>query len=259
MERIHLVHSYIQNPQHPIAIGVIGAGGTGSQVVQQLARIHATLKAMNHPGLNVQLIDDDIVTEANLGRQLFSECDIGRNKASVIIERINRFYGTNWGYSNSRIDSTYGLSVNIVISCVDNMKTRRSIDKIVKRYSKINIYQDAQQHLLYWFDFGNGATFGQVFIQEGKSEKKEFCNGEKLHVQLKSIKKMFPKFLLQKDKPSEPSCSVAEAITRQDLFVNTLLSQVGCQLLWKMFKEGYLDCNGAFLNVDTLLIKKIKL
>lgn len=258
MERIHLVHSYIQNPQHPIAIGVIGAGGTGSQVVQQLARIHATLKAMNHQGLNVQLIDDDIVTEANLGRQLFSECDIGRNKASVIIERINRFYGTDWNFSDRRIDSSCGLPVNIVISCVDNMVSRRNINRIVKEYNKQNDYH-AQRNLLYWFDFGNGATFGQVFIQEINSEKKEFSSDGKLHVQLKSIKEMFPKFLLQADKKSEPSCSVAEAISRQDLFVNTLLSQVGCQLLWKMFKEGYLDCNGAFLNVDTLLIKKIKL
>jgi PRTRC genetic system ThiF family protein len=259
MGRVHLVHSYIQNPQHPVTIAVIGAGGTGSQVVQQLGRIHATLKAINHPGLKVSLIDDDIVTEANLGRQLFSKCDVGRNKAHVIIERINRFYGTNWDCYDKRIDYNSPFKTNITISCVDNMTTRRAIEKLCNFHTKGKHYRDDQAEPLYWIDFGNGPDYGQVLIQELRSEKKSFNDGNNEHVQLKSIKKMFPKFLLQKDKPSEPSCSVAEAISRQDLFTNTLLSQVGCSLLWNMFKNGLIDCNGAFVNVSNLSVKKIKL
>lgn len=40
------------------------------------------------------------------------------------------------------------------------------------------------------------------------------------------------------EKDSEPSCSLAEALERQDLYINSILAQVGCDILWRMFKEG---------------------
>ena len=64
MKRIHYIDNYLINPQHPVTVNLIGAGGTGSQVLTGLARLDVTLRALGHPGLFVTLYDPDIVTEA---------------------------------------------------------------------------------------------------------------------------------------------------------------------------------------------------
>lgn len=49
MKRVHYIHNYLLNPQHPVTVDLIGAGGTGSQVLTNLARLDVTLRALN-PG-----------------------------------------------------------------------------------------------------------------------------------------------------------------------------------------------------------------
>ena len=41
-----------------------------------------------------------------------------------------------------------------------------------------------------------------------------------------------------KEKDSGPSCSLAEALQKQDLFINSMLAQTGCDILWRMLREG---------------------
>ena len=96
MKRVHYIDNYLINPQHPVTVNLIGAGGTGSQVLTGLARLDVTLRALGHPGLFVTLYDPDIVTEANIGRQLFGYSDMGLNKAQCLITRINNFFGNDW-------------------------------------------------------------------------------------------------------------------------------------------------------------------
>src|SRR5580704_2115494 len=93
---VHFIDNYLINPTNPVSINLIGTGGTGSQMLSALARINQSLIALQHPGLCVKAFDDDKVSEANLGRQLFSQSEIGLNKAAVLVNRLNRFFGTNW-------------------------------------------------------------------------------------------------------------------------------------------------------------------
>ena len=93
MNKIHYTEPYLLSPQHPVTIFVIGAGGTGSQVITNLARMNMALQAIGHPGLHVTVFDPDTVTEANIGRQLFSDSELGEGKASALVTRINRFFG----------------------------------------------------------------------------------------------------------------------------------------------------------------------
>ena len=83
MRKIHYTDQYLLNPYHPVTVFVIGAGGTGSQVVTCLARMGMALQALGHPGLHVTVFDPDTVTGANIGRQLFSEAETGLNKAGA--------------------------------------------------------------------------------------------------------------------------------------------------------------------------------
>ena len=81
MKKIHFTDRYLLNPHHPVTVFVIGAGGTGSQVITNLARMSMALQALGHPGLHVTVFDPDTVSQANIGRQLFSETELGLNKA----------------------------------------------------------------------------------------------------------------------------------------------------------------------------------
>lgn len=80
MRKIHFTDKYLLSPYHPVTVLVAGAGGTGSQVITSLARMSVALQALGHPGLHLTAFDPDTVTEANIGRQLFSETELGLNQ-----------------------------------------------------------------------------------------------------------------------------------------------------------------------------------
>ena len=50
MKKIHYTDNYLLKPYHPVTIHVAGAGGTGSQVIANLARMNVALQALGHPG-----------------------------------------------------------------------------------------------------------------------------------------------------------------------------------------------------------------
>ncbi|HEV2353267.1 MAG TPA: ThiF family adenylyltransferase, partial [Puia sp.] len=130
---VHFVNTYLHRPTNPVTVNLVGAGGTGSHLLPALGGIHADLLAMDHPGLQVTVVDDDVVTPFNVGRQGFSAAEIGLPKAVAILSRTNRFYGTNWQAVNIRWltqnRATLGshLSANLTISCVDSAAARFDI------------------------------------------------------------------------------------------------------------------------------------
>lgn len=244
----HKTPTYFLNPQHKLTVAVIGCGGTGSQVATCLARMNSTLVAMDHPGLQVTFVDDDIVDEPNIGRQLFSPTDIGRYKSDVIAERINRFFGLNWESSSKRLFPEHSINANILISCVDSISARKTISKVFNE----NLHGVQPFGIkYYWLDFGNNNDTGQAILGTNKHNVKK-------NNQLKDVFKLFPAFKKQKDNKDEPSCSVAASIKKQDLFVNSTLAQLGTNLLWKLIHEGGLDYQGLFMNLQTLSVKPIK-
>ena len=60
-----------------------------------------------------------------------------------------------------------------------------------------------------------------------------------------------------KEKESGPSCSLAEALEKQDLFINSTLAHIGCDIFWRMFKEGKTLYRGAYVNLETLKVTAI--
>jgi PRTRC genetic system ThiF family protein len=104
---VHIVNKEILQPYNPVTVNVIGAGGTGGQVLTALARMNQALVILNHPGLMVRVFDDDTVSRANLARQLFTTAELGLPKAVALINRINRFFGTNWKAIPERYDKQH--------------------------------------------------------------------------------------------------------------------------------------------------------
>lgn len=252
--KTHYTHNYLLNPYHKVTVNLIGAGGTGSQMLHSLARIDYALYKLGHPGLQVTVFDDDIVTEANIGRQLFCLPDLGLNKAQVLTSRINSFFGISWDCEQSRFPNTDCPNANITISCVDNVKSRIEIGKHLRNK---DLRHSDESKALYWLDFGNQTDRGQVIL--GTIEKIEQPKSKQQTVKyLKSVDEYFDLSKVE-DKESGPSCSLAEALSKQDLFINSALCQVGSALLWKLITEGAITMQGAYLNLSTLNVNPINL
>lgn len=239
------------NPRHRVTVNLIGAGGTGSQVLGALARMDYALYKLGHPGLNVTVYDDDIVTEANIGRQLFSPSDLGRSKSEVLVTRINTFYGLDWNSEKSRYSGD--SKANITITCVDNIESRKIIGKQLR---KTRGYDETLA--IYWLDFGNQVDRGQVVLGTLLSVKQPKSKITTPVGTMKCVDQLFD-FSKVDEKDSGPSCSLAEALSKQDLFVNSFLAQTGCAILWKLLYEGGLEYHGAFVNLKTMNVNPIKL
>jgi PRTRC genetic system ThiF family protein len=252
MKTAHFTSSYLLQPQHEITVALIGAGGTGSQVLTCLGRMDAALRTLGHTGLFITMYDPDVVTQANMGRQLFSESDEGLNKASCLITRINRFFGTDW---DSVSEKWSGQPANIVITCTDSIASRLYVHREIQREQKY--YRPPFEKFIYWLDFGNTRTAGQVIpgsLEVRQPESEKFNTVSRLPM----VTELFDYSKLD-DRDSGPSCSLAEALQKQDLFINSTLAQLGCGLLWKLFRECFIEYQGVFLNLDTLKTNPLKI
>ena len=261
-QKIHFTDSDLINPTNPILVNVIGAGGTGSKILTALMEMNHSLTELGHAGLQIRLWDDDVITQANLGRQRFAECEIGLYKSVALINRANRFSGTNWKaetvkFEKDRLDKLpENAGASIYISCVDSVKARFGIADILNILNNGKAYSNRPR---YWLDFGNSQHTGQVLlstigrIKQPNSEKYETV------ASLPFITDEFGELLKQSEEQDDtPSCSLSEALEKQDLFINSSLAQMGCSLLWGLFRNGMTEYRGFFHNLKDFNTHPIK-
>ena len=255
LPRAHFIPSYLQAPLHPVKITLVGAGGNGSQMLSALARINIALKSLNHPGLHVTVWDPDTVEKPNIGRQLFAAGDIGQNKAVTLVSRFNRFYGTGWDAVPECITDKTEPG-NIIITCVDNVAARKLVANIFRTQKKNKNNNYPEENTYYWLDLGNAQHTGQAILGSISIEQPKTKKYETVPV-LPTLDKEFSLSKL-KDTDSGPSCSMAEALKKQDLFVNSALVQLAGSLLWSLFRDVALDIRGFYMNLETMKVQPIK-
>jgi PRTRC genetic system ThiF family protein len=252
---IHIVEKELLQPSNPVRVNLIGAGGTGGQVLTALARMNHALIALGHPGLMVNLHDDDRVELANLGRQLFTTAELGLYKSVALINRVNRFFGTNWKAVPERYDKNYSGKgedawATLTISCVDTVGARFEIGEILQTLSKSVSGYHYRNKPLYWMDFGNSRYTGQVVLSTIGEIKQPAMEQFRTVAKLPLVTEEFKELLTASETADDtPSCSLAEALTKQDLFINSALANHGASLLWSLFREGMLSHRGFFLNL----------
>ncbi|KXH84868.1 PRTRC system ThiF family protein [Chryseobacterium kwangjuense] len=261
-KNVHFLHNELLRPANPILVNVIGAGGTGSKFMTALMEINHSLLELGHSGLDVHLWDDDIVTPANVGRQRFAESEKGLYKSIAIINRLNRWSGFNWKAETQKFerDSRGNVPENalatIYISCTDNVRSRFEIADIARTLKKQYSYlRDSPK---YWLDFGNSKFSGQVVMSTiGKIEQprsKMFTTV----AELPFVTDEFSSLLRESEKTDNtPSCSLAESLDKQDLFINATLAQMGASLLWNLLKSGMTEHRGMFLNLENFRTQPI--
>jgi PRTRC genetic system ThiF family protein len=216
-----------------ISVALAGAGGNGSQMLTGLARMHVALLAVGHRGLDVCVFDPDTVTPANVGRQLFSPSDVGANKAAVLVNRVNLYYNLDWNATPCLYKAGARWSdqrADVLIGCVDSAAARRDL---------------AQTRFKYWLDLGNTDKKGQVILGTRVRAKRNESRP-------RLVTEIFPELKNKKLKEdSAPSCSLAQALERQDLFINQAVSTFALQLLWQFIRNGGLDIHGYFINLES--------
>ncbi len=201
---------------------VIGCGGTGSYVIPGLVRLLASSKKQ----FCLTLADADVVEEKNLIRQNFIKSDIGKNKAETLARRYSSAFGLQIQYITEYLESAdsiartlrdatvsnikYGDKTPLIISCVDNTKSRKfMVDALQNQFYKNG----------YIIDCGNEEYNGQVLL----TQLTETSVPKEGHYRTPHMFEVFPELVerAKQDKlASELSCAEMAASSDQFGFVN---------------------------------------
>jgi PRTRC genetic system ThiF family protein len=184
-------------------------------------------------GLDVVMMDADTVSETNCVRQPFSTSDIGQNKAMVLINRINLFWGTKWSAEPAFFDErtlrrAIDYPPDLVIGCVDTRKARKGIERaLTETWNRTGC----------WLDLGNNDASGQFVLGQPLNSRN---------------RELFPE-IVDADAGEDPlpSCSAVEALELQEPFINQTLAASALAMLARLFRYGRLTHHGGFFNAET--------
>jgi PRTRC genetic system ThiF family protein len=218
-------------------VAVVGCGGTGAALIGGLPFLHQALTAIGHPGLQVIVADGDRVSANNCVRQPFSESEIGLFKSTVLVNRLNLFWGLNWQASTEYVTRKTQGRVDILVSCVDTRKARFEI-----------IHSPLFKECAYWLDIGNMADGGQFILGQPKNRR----NRRTPH-RLPTVAELLPEIVKPAlDKGDDlPSCSAIEALERQEAFINQTLAYHALAMLARLFRHGKISYHGGFISLGS--------
>jgi adenylyltransferase/sulfurtransferase len=116
---------------------IVGVGGLGCTVANLLARV----------GVNLILLDYDVVNQSNLERQiLFDKNDLSKKKVVVAKRKLEQFTNIKIiddGITEDNASKIISKNIDLVIDCTDNVKARLILNNYCKK-NKINwIYSAA--------------------------------------------------------------------------------------------------------------------
>ncbi|MGB0868854.1 MAG: HesA/MoeB/ThiF family protein [Flavobacteriales bacterium] len=169
-----IIGKEIQNQIENTTIAIIGLGGLGCHVAQILYRTGFK---------NLILIDDDLVQESNLPRQiLFHQSDIGKSKVTVAKAELERFCKGNIQCFQKRLTSKNAIQLlkntAITVDCTDNFTARYAISESCKQLDIPMIYGGVNRFDIQvaTFGFQNGMYFHEAFPNKKLLFQSEDCN-----------------------------------------------------------------------------------
>lgn len=239
VKSLHSVTRY-HAPNHwterQIRIVVLGAGGSGSEVVDCLTSLHCAARSLGHPyGLHVTIIDDSVVRESNLVRQRFWPADVGQYKSIVLANRYNLNLGLDWTGIPSRFpssESSFALSnADLIVSCVDLNSARVAIGASAESFKSQAM----------WMDMGNAHRHGQVVFGALRSNSRK---------QYPNVLDIYPEIADMPDNTTK-SCSAAESIATQDCLINRTVATAAMNILWEVIRTGATERNWITVSLET--------
>lgn len=233
----HTIHSELLRRR--VRVLVVGCGGTGSAIAAGLPFLHQAMISNGHPGgLHVTVMDGETISPSNCVRQPFSRSEIGHYKSVVLVNRLNVFWGLDWEAVPRNLEQGAGIDeANIVIGCVDTRAARAVIRDCTTHWSRTD----------YWLDVGNNADSGQFVLGEPLN-----ATNRRSRTRLRTVAELFREIVdPELDNDGLPSCSAAEALERQEPFVNSTLAQLALVMLARLFRYGAVSYHGGFINLAT--------
>jgi PRTRC genetic system ThiF family protein len=100
---------------------------------------------------------------------------------------------------------------------------------------------------LYWLDLGNSAATGQFVLGQPRNalNRNKKCR-------LPTVAEVYPEIIDSHEEDHlEPACSAAEALTRQEPFINQNLAYEALAMLTQLLRHGSLSYRGGFCNLPT--------
>lgn len=229
-----------------VTVHLAGCGGNGSLMLSGLARLDHAMRALGHPGMAITAWDLDAVSESNVGRQLFYPSDLGVNKAVLLVHRVNQCFGV----AHDAIAAAYAPreAPDLLITCVDSARARVDIGRAWRAKTR--------DHGGYWLDLGNRAADGQAVLGFARSR----WNKTPASCELPNVLDLYPEIAAGTVADDDaPSCSLAEALERQQLFVNQFVVTEALEILWKLFRFGQIDYHGAFVNLNPRFMRRLEI
>lgn len=161
------------------------------------------------------LVDFDIVEEANLYRQNFIQDDLGFNKAAILAQRYGSHFGVDIGSCQAKVQtpeellnlfpSIDGNGVDVLIGSVDNNHARKVMQDLFNVIPIPIIYIDA----------GNGKLTGQVVV--GYKDKK---------VILPAVGEVFLDALIENEEEPRRNCTLNALENPQNVGANDMAATV---------------------------------
>lgn len=228
-----------------INITVIGCGGTGSEVVDGLSRLHHALIHLGHPrGLELTLWDGDEVSETNIGRQRFAPSDVGMNKAEVLARRYGMIFGQriSWAERAFGEDDLSDLAADLVITATDKASFRAWLGDALDHIGSHGDYAP-----MLWADTGNGDMTGQVVMGHAWKAGESW---------LPNVMDLFPGIRQMPDDDA-PSCSMEEALRSQAFGVNRWSADCLMSMLWRLLRHGSIQQHGATFDLSAMRVSPI--
>ncbi len=233
----HRIHADLLRRR--VRVLVVGCGATGSAVAAGLPYLHQALIAHGHGGgLHVTVMDGDLISPTNCVRQPFSCFESGHYKAVVLVNRLNLFWNLGWEALPEHLSGKEPLDrIDLLIGCVDTRASRAVIRERTSAWSTV----------AYVLDIGNTSDSGQFVLGEPLNQV-----NRRSRTRLRTVFELYPESVDSSlDDDGLPSCSAAEAVEKQEPFVNQVLAQHALALLARLFRYGSLTYHGGFINLQS--------
>jgi PRTRC genetic system ThiF family protein len=221
-----------------IQVILAGCGGIGAYMAMHIGRITRSLYN-DDKGINLTLVDPDVVKEENLGRQYFCEAEIGEPKAIALARR----FGHAWGIATTAYVGEYNerlllkSDLTILVGCVDNPYARQVLAATLQH----NPEEPSLDRLpkIWWLDCGNIKDTGRVLLGSAYSRRQmqgAFLD-KKRCISLPSPALQYPSLLIPQREDTdarEMSCAELAAANLQSLNINPAIAVQASDFLTRM-------------------------